>query len=89
MDIPSLRYEDMVDNPDTVIPKLLALVDIPPSYSSKAAQALTNDSQELSEISQAKLRHVKTYYAARFKPTGRLLEHMEAEYQAAGVPPPI
>ncbi len=88
MRIIGVRYEDLVDNPETMISKLLDLCEIPSTYVSKALKAMEKDSQENTELSRQKLAPFKTWYRSKFYPKPNLLSHVQAQYEAAGIPSP-
>ncbi len=88
MRIIGVRYEDLADNPESMIPKLLDLCEIPRTYVSKALEAMDKDSQENTELSRRKLAPFKTWYRDKFYPKPNLLSHVQAQYEAAGIPGP-
>ncbi len=88
MDIIGVRYEDLRDGPERMIPKLLDLAGIPAQYINKASEAMDKDSQEQSPFSRAKLAPFKAKYRAKYYPTQELVDHVQAQYDAAGIAGP-
>ncbi len=88
VNITGVRYEDLRDRPETMIPKLLDLAGIPRQYVSQAMTAMEKDSQEHCQISRQKLAPFKAKYRANFFPSQQLLDHVQAQYDRAGIPGP-
>ncbi len=88
LEITGVRYEDLAEHPDAVIPKILDLSGIPRSYVTKASAAMATDSQQLSDVSQARVSQLRAEYDRRFKPTQRLLDHVRSQWEAVGLPDP-
>ncbi len=88
MGIIGVRYEDLRDRRERMIPKLLDLAGIPKQYFTKHRKAMDKDSQEKSPFSRAKLAPFKAKYRAKYYLTQELLDHVQAQYDAASIAGP-
>ena len=86
--IPALRYEDLISEPDTMVPALLKAVGIPESLTSRAMEALQLDSQTKAPFSQQAMADKKKRSVDFTELDSDFLEHMTQECEEAGVPGP-
>ena len=86
--IPALRYEDLISEPDTMVPVLLKAVGLPENLTSRAMETLAQDSQTKAPFSQQAMAEKKKRAVDFMELDPDFLEDMRQECEEAGVPGP-
>ncbi len=86
--IRAVRYEDLVSQPDRILPQLLKLASIPEDLASLAKTALIRDSQSTVPFSRQAMAAFRSSAGAEDWDE-EFLEEMQALYAQYGVPGPL